>query len=50
MLNLHKIKASKEHLLKQKFLNFFTLVCVIKKNDDSNSFWRWKRMKKVFYL
>jgi len=33
----HNINISREHLLKRKFLDFFALICVTKKNDDSVS-------------
>ncbi len=33
----HNIDMSREHLLKRKFLDFFALICVTKKNDDSVS-------------
>lgn len=33
----HNINISRERLLKRKFLDFFALICVTKKNDDSVS-------------
>ncbi len=33
----HNIDISREHLFKRKFLDFFALICVTKKNDDSIS-------------
>lgn len=35
--DLYKIKTSRERLLKQKFLDFFALICVIKRDDNSVS-------------
>jgi hypothetical protein len=33
--DLHNIDISRERLLKRKFLDFFALICVTKKDDDS---------------
>lgn len=33
----HNIDISRKHLFKRKFLDFFALICVTKKNDDSVS-------------
>ncbi len=33
----HNIDMSKEHLFKWKFLDFFALICITKKNNDSVS-------------